>query len=97
MTKEHWRRYAQLLVRCGVGLRPGQPLYIHGEVAHRRLMALLTEAAYEAGGGRVETRLLDPLLVAALVRHGRLEDIELYHAGVQIWLHDLLRHRGAYD
>ncbi len=96
MNEEHWRRYAQLLVRCGVGLRPGQPLYVYGEVAHRHLMALLTEAAYEAGGGRVETRLLDPLLQAALVRHGRLEDIELCHAADQAWLHDLLRHGGAY-
>ncbi len=96
MNEENWRRYARLLVRCGVGLRPGQPLYVYGEVAHRHLMALLTEAAYEAGGGRVETRLLDPLLKVALVRHGRFEDIELCHAADQAWLHDLLRHGAAY-
>ena len=96
MNEAHWRSYAQLLVRSGVGLRPGQPLYVYGGVAHRRLMALLTEAAYEAGGGRVETRLLDPLLTAALVRHGRLEDIELHHAADLAWLHELLRHGGAF-
>ncbi len=96
MNKEYWRRYAQLLVRRGVGLRPGQPLYVYGQVAHRRLMALLTEVAYQAGGGRVETRLFDPLQQAALVRHGRLEDIELCHARDQAWLHELLRHGGAF-
>ncbi len=60
MNEEHWRRYAQLLIQCGVGLRPGQPLYVYGEVAHRRLMALLIEVAYEAGGGRVRAgRVVD--------------------------------------
>ncbi len=96
MNDVYQRRYAQLLVLRGVGLRPGQPLYVYGEVAHRHLMALLTEVAYQAGGGRVETRLLDPVLRAALVRHGRLEDIELCHAADQAWLHDLLRQGGAF-
>ncbi len=86
MNEEHRRRYAQLLVRRGVGLRPGQPLYVYGQVAHCHLMALLTEGAYQAGGGRVETRLFDPLQLAALVRHGRLEDIELCHTGDQAFL-----------
>ena len=59
-------------------------------------MALLTEVAYCAGGGRVETRMLDPLQIAALIRHGRLKDIELYHTKDQAWHHELLHHRGAF-
>ena len=96
IENEHWRRYAELLIHCGVGLRPDQPLYIYGQVAHRRLIALLTEVAYRAGGGRVETRMRDPLQLAALIRHGRLKDIELYHTKDQAWHHELLRHRGAF-
>ncbi len=97
MNEDDWRRYAQLLVRSGVDLRPGQPLYVYGQVAHRRLMALLTEVAYEeVGSGRVETRLFDPLQRAAIVRHGRLKDIELCFTPDQAWFHEILRHGGAY-
>ncbi len=96
MNAEHLRRYARLLVGHGVALRPGQPLYVYGQVAHRRLMALLTELAYEAGGGPVETRLFDPLQQAALIRHGRIEDVELGHMQVQSWLAEVVRHGGAY-
>ncbi len=79
MNPEHYRRYARLLVEHGLGLRPRQPLYVYGQVAHRELIALVTEVAYGAGSGRVETRLFDPVQKAALIRHGRLEDIELSH------------------
>ncbi len=96
MNEEHWRRYARILVHCGVGPRRGQPLYVYGQVAHRGLMALLTEVAYRAGCGVVETRLFDPLQQAALVRHGRIEAIELYHSEDQAWLNRMIRHGGAY-
>ncbi len=96
MNQEHFRRYARLLVHSGIGLRPAQPLYIYGQVAHRRLIALLTEVAYRAGCGLVETRLLDPLQHAALIRHGRLEAIELCHSEDQAWLSAMIRQGGAY-
>ncbi len=96
MNEVHFKRYAQILVHSGVGLRPSQPLYIYGQVAHRRLMALLAEVAYQAGCGLVETRLLDPLQHAALIRHGRLEAIELCYSETQAWLNAMIRHGGAY-
>ncbi len=96
MNEEHFRRYAELLVKVGVNLRPGQPLYVYGQVAHRRLIALLTEVAYQSGSGAVETRLFDGLQRAALIRHGRIEDIELCHGTDHAWFHDIVRHGGAY-
>ncbi len=96
MNEEHFQRYARILVRSGVGLRRKQPLYVYGQVAHRRLMALLTEVAYLAGCTVVETRLVDPLQQAALVRHGRIEAVELHHSEDQAWLHAMIRHGGAY-
>ncbi len=96
MNEEHFRRYAELLVKVGVNPRPGQPLYVYGQVAHRRLIALLTEVAYEAGSGAVETRSFDALQKAALIRHGRIEDIELCHSDDQAWFHQIVRHGGAY-
>ena len=96
MNEEHFRRYAELLVKAGVNLRQGQPLYVYGQVAHRRLIALLTEIAYQNGSGAVETRLFDTLQRAALIRHGRVEDIELCHSEDQTWFHQIVRHGGAY-
>ncbi len=96
VNPQHLKRYAQLLVEHGVALRPGQPLYVYGQVAHRRLMALVTEIAYRAGGGPVEPRFFDPLQQAALIRHGRIEDVELGHAEFQHWLGEIVRHGGAY-
>ena len=96
MNEEHLARYAQLLVKLGVDLRPRQPLYIYGQVAHRQLIAHLTEVAYREGSGPVETRLLDPLQNAALIRAGRFEDIELIHTEAQAWFAELIRHGAAY-
>ncbi len=96
MNQEHLRRYAELLVKHGANLRPGQPFYVYGQVAHRDLVALLTEIAYQAGSGPVETRLFDPLQRAALIRHGRIEDVELCHAEDQAWLYQIVRHGAAY-
>ena len=84
------------MVKVGVNLRQGQPLYVYGLVAHRRLIALLTEVAYVYGSGPVETRLFDTLQRAALIRHGRIEDIELCHGEDQAWFHEIVRHGGAY-
>ncbi|MCP5114020.1 MAG: aminopeptidase [bacterium] len=96
MNQDHLRRYAQLLVEHGVGLRRGQPLYVYGQTAHRELLAMLTEVAYTAGSGAVETRCFDPLLLAALIRHGRTADVELHHAQDTIWFREIIRHGAAY-
>ena len=96
MNQEHLRCYARLLVEHAVALRRGQPLYVYGQVAHRHLMAMVTELAYQAGGGPVETRLFDPLQQATLVRHGRFEDIELWHTRDQAWLSEIVLHGGAF-
>jgi aminopeptidase len=96
MNEEHSWRYARLLVELGVGLRRRQPLYVYGQVAHRELVAMLTEVAYEAGSGPVATRFFDPLQHSALIRRGRFEDIELCHVEDQAWYSEIIRHGGAY-
>lgn len=96
MNEEHARRYAELLIRRGVDLRPNQPLYVYGNLAHREMVALLIEAAYQAGSGPVRTRLHDSLQHIALIRHGRLEDVELCHAELQLWLNEIIRQGAAF-
>lgn len=41
--------YADLLIRCGVNLQPGQSLRIGAELEHAPFVRLLTAAAYRAG------------------------------------------------
>lgn len=96
MNEEHSWRYARLLVELGVSLRPRQPLYVYGQVAHRELVAMLTEVAYAAGSGLVEARFFEPLQRSALIRRGRFEDIELCHVQDQVWFSEIIRHGGAY-
>lgn len=95
MKEKHLQRYAEILVEHGAGLRQGQTLFIHAEVAHRDLVRRIAEAAYDRDAGLVRTWLNDPLLQAQLVRHGRLEDVELGRAEEQTWYEDVVRARGA--
>jgi len=96
MNEEHARRYAELLIRRGVGLRPNQPLYVYGNLAHRQMVVFLIEAAYQAGSGPVRTRLHDSLQHLALIRYGRLEDVDLCHAELQLWLSEVVRQGAAF-
>ncbi len=93
--QEHLQRYADLLVRHGAGLQRQQPLFIHGEVAHRDLALRVAEAAYEVGGGPVSYRLVDPLQRALLIRRGSPEEIDLIHEEDRRWFNRVVVHRGA--
>lgn len=88
-------RYADLLIQHGAGLRPNQPLYISGEVAHRELALRVAEAAYDHGASTVSFWLNDPQQMAQLIRRGRLEDIEVCHSREQTFLEEVVARRGA--
>lgn len=96
MTQEEpLQRYADLLVRHGAGLQRHQPLFIHGEVAHRDLALRVAEAAYELAGGPVTYHLVDPQQRALLIRRGSPEEIDLIHEGDRQWFNQVIAHRGA--
>lgn len=88
-------RYADILVRHGAGLREGQEVYVHAEVAHRELALRVAEAAYDAGAGHVELRFVDPRAVAQMIRRSRLERLETYHTAETDWLNRALVSRAA--
>jgi aminopeptidase len=96
MNEEHLRRYAEILVGHGAGLRAGQPLFIHTEAVHRDLALRVAEAAYDRDVGPVRFWLNDPLQHAQLVRRGRLEDIEMSRVAEHEWFNDIVRTRGAF-
>ena len=53
------RRYAELAVRVGANLQPGQKLGLIGEPEHASLLRALAEAGWAAGAGDVECLYLD--------------------------------------
>ena len=59
------RRYADVMLRCGVNLESGQKLVVMGDVGHADLVAALVEAAFERGCPRVETVFADERVSAA--------------------------------
>ena len=42
-------RYAELAVRVGANVQPGQEVFLHGLVEHFELVRALTRQSYEAG------------------------------------------------
>lgn len=54
--------YANLIVRAGVNLQPGQALVIRAELGHREFVRILTAAAYDVGASHVEVLWQEPLV-----------------------------------
>ena len=88
-------RYARLLVEHGAGLRPGQPLFLHGETAHRDLALRIAEAGYDLGASDVSFWLRDPRERAQRIRRGSLAAIELSHEQDRRWFNEILVRGGA--
>jgi len=72
MTPEFERslsQYAELIVKVGLNLQPGQRLMIRGPIEAAPLMRLVAAHAYDAGGRLVETIFSDPQMLLARYRH----------------------------
>ncbi|HYY44189.1 MAG TPA: aminopeptidase [Actinomycetota bacterium] len=70
MTQEdRIARYADLAVRVGVNLQPGQNLIVSGLVEHAPMVRALTEAAYAAGARYVDATYVDQHVRRAMIRH----------------------------
>jgi aminopeptidase len=54
------RAYAQLVVRAGVNLAPGQELLVEAQLDHAPLVRAITQEAYEAGARFVDVHYNDP-------------------------------------
>lgn len=64
------RAYADLIVRAGINLQPGQAVAVRAELGHREFVRVLSAAAYDAGASHVEVIWLDPL--ATRIRYQRV-------------------------
>jgi len=70
------RRYAELGVRVGLNLRPGQDLHITCYVEHAPFARALAAAAYEAGARRVDVFYADQHVRRSMLQHADDEVLE---------------------
>lgn len=84
------RRYAQLVVRHGLNVQPGQLVNISGEVLHRPLAALIVEEAYRRGASFVNVELVDPLHLRTRILHSRSEYLASAPAFFSAKFHELV-------
>jgi aminopeptidase len=57
--EDRLRRYAELIVRVGCNVQPGQTVFIDSQVDHMELVRALAEASYRAGARYVDVRFVD--------------------------------------
>ena len=65
-------RYAELAVRVGANVQPGQEVFVQGLVEHAELVRALTRQSYRAGASFVNVAYLVVILGALLLQKGRL-------------------------
>ena len=63
-------RYAELAVRVGANVQPGQTVFLLSEIEHAPLARALTRAAYAAGARYVDVRYRDQHVKRALIELG---------------------------
>lgn len=75
-TADMQQRYAELLVRFGINLQPGQGLFITAEPVAREFTRLLVDEAYRAGAKYVHVAVDDPHHRLARLKYGNQEFVE---------------------
>src|SRR4051795_12509131 len=67
--------YADLIVRVGSNLQPGQTLFVNAQPEHVELARALARAAYDAGASYVDVRYVDPHVRRAQIELGPEESL----------------------
>lgn len=89
------RRYAELVVRHGLNVQPGQLVNISGEVIHRSLAGLIVHEAYKLGAGYVHVELIDPLTLRTRILHSHSEYLGTTPAFFSAKFHELVEQGAA--
>ncbi len=76
--EEKLRRLAKVAVQVGVGLQPGQKLYVNAHIEALPLTRLVVEEAYKAGSRLVVTQLYDEQLNLARYRYAPRDSFQEY-------------------
>ncbi len=76
MNDEIKRKYAQLLLEVGVGLRTGQKLVVCAEPYHWEFLSILTREAYQMGASYVLVESVAPQMLEARVKYAAKESLD---------------------
>lgn len=88
--EEMLQSYAELLLRTGVNVQPGQSLVIRAELAHAPLVRPLVAEACKLGADTVYTEWVDSLVQRAFLQNADL-------AGWKVPAYEVTRHRQMVD
>jgi aminopeptidase len=70
VTNDRIERYADLVVRVGANVQPGQVVDLRGDVEHVEVVRAVARAAYGAGAGYVDLTYRDAHVRRALIEYG---------------------------
>src|SRR4051794_36589306 len=70
-------RFADLVVRAGVNVQPGQGVVISTDTAHLEIARAVVEAAWAAGAAWVEPLWTDGPMQRSAVDHGTVEQLSV--------------------
>ena len=77
-AEEELRRYAEVLVKLGVNLQPGQSLRIGAELEHAPFVRIVTEEAYRQGAPYVQVDWADTPLARARMQYSSAENLSYF-------------------
>jgi aminopeptidase len=83
--------YAELIVRVGANVQPGQIVIVYGLVEHAPLIRAVTEKAYAAGARYVEVPYNDQHVRKSFVTHAADDDLSM------TWPWDLRRYEALHE
>ena len=84
-------RYAELIVRVGANVQPGQLVLLTAHPDHAPLARAVTETAYRVGARHVDVRYADPHVRKSFLRHAADEDL------TRSWPWEMARYESLLD
>src|SRR6266571_5362000 len=96
MTADRLERYADLVLKVGVNLQPGQPLMINADVAHSPLVRVIADRAWRAGASTVVAYYNDLQLRKSLVDLAPDAALTVSAPGTVRMLEELVEQHAAY-
>lgn len=95
LNQQELKKYAELLVKLGVNLQPGQPLLIRTTIETAPLVRLVTEAAYQAGAKHVMVVWSDQEMDRIRLQHAPEESLSFINEGLVGDMFKLIEEGGA--
>jgi aminopeptidase len=96
MSNNRLERYAELTLKVGANLQPGQPVMINAQVAHAPFVRVLADRAWREGASAVFSYFSDAYLRKPLVDLAPLEALTASPPGSVQMLEELVAQQAAY-